>query len=651
MILNDTVKRLGIYFFYDQDGIVDDYVTYLLDDLIKSMQDMVVVCNGFLNADGRKVFNKYTKDIIVRENKGLDVWAYKTALDYIGWERLQEYDEIILLNATIMGPIYPFAEMFQKMDKRDLDFWGITKYGKEEFDPFGCNPYGYIPEHIQSHFMVYRRTLINSQEFQSYWNNIPEINSYKESVGMHESYFTKYFADKGFKWDVYVNTDDYEGQTTYPLIFYPKELIEQKSCPIFKRRSFFQDYDYVVTNSVGQSTQELYNYLNEFTTYDVHMIWQNVLRTCNQADIARNMHLNYVLSTKVQNTARITKILQTKKIALVMHLYFVDLLEESLKWASAIPEITDVYITTNTDEKKKAIEKVFSRLHCNKLDVRVIENRGRDVSSLLVGVKDVIQQYDYVCFVHDKKTAQLKPGSVGEGFAYKCFKNTLYNQVYVNNIIELFDSNPDLGMLSAPIPNHGDFFPTLGNEWTTNYLNTKKLADKLGVKISIDEKKEPIAPLGTMFWFRPKAMKLLYDYDWKYEDFPPEPNSVDGSLLHAVERVYPFVVQQEGYYPAVVMADEYARIELTNLNYYARTYNRILIENGICNYGFKMREELSEALENTNLNFMISDRDYEKKLQMQLNDIYDSTSWKVTKPIRILGDFIKNISDTKVRKK
>ena len=64
-----------------------------------------------------------------------------------------------------------------------------------------------------------------------------------------------------------------------------------------------------------------------------------------------------------------------------------------------------------------------------------------------------------------------------------------------------------------------------------------------------------------------------------------------------------------------------------------------------------MREELSEALENTNLNFMISDRDYEKKLQMQLNDIYDSTSWKVTKPIRILGDFIKNISDTKVRKK
>lgn len=52
----------------------------------------------------------------------------------------------------------------------------------------------------------------------------------------------------------------------------------------------------------------------------------------------------------------------------------------------------------------------------------------------------------------------------------------------------------------------------------------------------IDEKKEPIAPLGTMFWFRPRAMKLLFDRDWEYEDFPPEPNAIDGTLLHAIEK-------------------------------------------------------------------------------------------------------------------
>lgn len=596
MILENNANRLGVYFFYDKDGIVDDYVPYLLQDLVKSLNDLIIVCNGKLTPEGRVTFGKFTKQIIVRENKGLDVWAYKTALDYLGWEQLETYDEIVLLNATIMGPIYPFSEMFLEMSKKDVDFWGITKYGKEDFDPFGCNPYGYVPEHIQSHFMVYRRNLVGSVEFQKYWNDMPEINSYKDSVGIHETAFTKRFADMGFRWDVYVDTEEYNALTTYPLIFYPKELIRDLKCPIFKRRSFFQDYNYVINNSLGQPTVELYEFLKKSGLYDVKMIWQNILRTCNQADIAKNMHMNYVISSTSINNDEIDTILKEQKIALIMHLYFPDLLEDSLKWASAMPAETDVYITTNTKEKKQEIEKVFKQLQCNRLEVRIIENRGRDVSSLLVGVKDVIDQYDYACFVHDKKTAQLKPGSVGEGFAYKCFKNTLYNKIFVKNVIGLFIDNPNLGILSPPIPNHGDFFPSIGCEWTTNFNNTENLAKKIGITVPMSEEKEHLAPLGTMFWFRPKAMKPLYDYDWTYTDFPPEPNSTDGSLLHAVERLYPFAVQQAGFYPAVVMADEYARIELTNLNHYVRNYNKILIQNNICNYNFKMWRELEEAL-------------------------------------------------------
>ena len=507
MILEEEVKRLGIYFFYDQDGVVDDYIPFLLNDLLKSLTELIVVCNGKLTPEGRAVFKRYTNQIIVRENKGLDVWAYKTALDYKGWQELVKYDEIVLLNATIMGPVYPFEEMFREMSHRDIDFWGITKYGQEDFDPFGCNPYGFIPEHIQSHFMVYRQSLVSSIEFQQYWNELPQIDSYKDSVGIHESSFTKRFSDKGFSWDVYVHAAEFEVLTTYPLIFYPKELVRDFKCPIFKRRSFFQDYNYVVTNTLGQPTLEFYNYLKDTGLYDVRMIWQNILRTCNQADIAKNMHLDYIVPTSSLKNTDIDSIIKEKRIALVMHLYFPDLLEDSLNWASAMPPTADVYITTNTEAKKQAIEDVFKKLECNHLEVRVIENRGRDVSSLLVGVKDILFNYDYVCFVHDKKTAQLKPGSVGEGFAYKCFKNTLYNKTFVKNVINLFVENPNLGILSPPIPNHGDFFPSLGMEWTSNFANTKQLAQKLGITVPMTENKEHLAPLGTMFWFRAEAMK------------------------------------------------------------------------------------------------------------------------------------------------
>ena len=86
MILPDKkIKRLGIYFFFDKDGIVDQFITYFLADLVKSLDRLVIVCNGKLTSQGEDRLREYTNEILVRENKGLDVWAYKTGLEYVGW--------------------------------------------------------------------------------------------------------------------------------------------------------------------------------------------------------------------------------------------------------------------------------------------------------------------------------------------------------------------------------------------------------------------------------------------------------------------------------------------------------------------------------------------------------------------------------------
>ena len=45
----------------------------------------------------------------------------------IGWEKLREYDEVVMFIFTIMGPLYPFKTMFDEMSSRDVDFWGITR--------------------------------------------------------------------------------------------------------------------------------------------------------------------------------------------------------------------------------------------------------------------------------------------------------------------------------------------------------------------------------------------------------------------------------------------------------------------------------------------------------------------------------------------
>lgn len=576
VLTGKTIKRLVIYFIYDKDGIVDNYICYMLNALKEISAEIAVVCNGALCQEGRQKLNGITPIVIERENKGMDVWAYKTILDYYGWDKLGTYDEIIMMNFTIMGPVYPLTEMFHCMDARDLDFWGITKFHKyEEGDPFGTIVYGYIPDHIQSHFIAVRNKMLTSAEFQSYWNNMCQIHNYRDAVGKHEAVFTKKFSDMGFTWDVYADMG--EGYNAHPILCATKEMLTIKRCPIFKRRCFMHNYTNIITDTLGTNGMETMDFIDTHTDYDVNMIWDNILRLENQADIKNNLQLNYVLDA--EHSKESSDIISKRKIALILHFYFEDLADYCLHYVKSMPAEADVYVTVQTEEKKKLIEKKFSILP-NRVEVLLTQNRGRDVSAFLVAAKGFIMDYDYVCFLHDKKVVQESSQTVGTGFSYKCFENLIPTRHFVDNVLHTFDRNPRLGLLTPPPPNHGAYYITLGWEWGLNFEITKQLADRLGITVPISEDKEPIAPLGTMFWLRPKAMKLLFEQNWNYEDFPPEPNMVDGTLLHAIERIYPYVVQQEGYYPGWIFSNNGAKIEITNLNYMLRGINKEIFFHG-----------------------------------------------------------------------
>lgn len=567
------INRLAIYVFHDKDGIVDDYVTAILTELKIYTSHLLVVVNGTITEKGREKLDSICDDILVRENKGYDITGYKKGIEHITWLKMTKFDECILVNSTLYGPIYPFKEMFDTMDARNLDFWGITKHHSVDYDGFGTCKYGYIPEHIQSSFLVLRNSMLKSEEYKLMWEELPEIHSYGEAIGFFEVIFTKEFKEKGFKADVYVNTDDLEGYTRYPLMMMSYELVKNRKCPVMKQKSFSQNYYDILTDTVGNTTVDTFEYIQANTNYDVNLIWDNILRTCNMADIKSLMHLNYILPEEYTIP---TKTSSTKRVALMMHLYYPDLVDYCLRYAESMPEYADLFITTPKEETRLLVEDKVKSLNFKNIKVIKIDNKGRDVSALLVGCAPYIYDYDYVCFVHDKKTTQMKPYCNGDSFGYKCFENNLASKSFVENVIETFEKNPRLGLLTPPPPNHGSFYQIIGTEWASNYENTLSLAYRLDLKCHIYWDREPISPLGTMFWFRPEAMRTLFDYGWKYEDFPQEPNGFDGTLLHAIERIYGFVIQHEGYYPAWLMSDKFARIEFTNLHFMLRELNKQL---------------------------------------------------------------------------
>ena len=200
------IKRLAIYFFYDDDGVVDRYVLHMLDAVKRNCSDLFIVCNGKLNQEGRKLFLQYTPDLLVRENEGYDVGAFQEALEQKGWDEISEYDELILLDYTIMGPVYPFEEMFREMDGRDVDFWGITNSYDKILSGKNISERERL-EHrqIQTHFIAVRNALLKGREFKRYWKKLPEIKTLSEAVGYFEGHFTETFRSAGYSWTVYTD--------------------------------------------------------------------------------------------------------------------------------------------------------------------------------------------------------------------------------------------------------------------------------------------------------------------------------------------------------------------------------------------------------------------------------------------------------------
>ena len=155
MVLNDTSKRACIYFIYDRDGIIDDYILYQINDLRENVTFLHCVINGKLTPEGRERLEPLVDEIYVRENKGHDIGAYKAAVEYIGWKKLGTFDELVLMNNTCFGPVYPFKEVFDWAKVQYIVYWGLT-WGYT-VDWLGHNNYPHYTNsetHYQSYFLV-----------------------------------------------------------------------------------------------------------------------------------------------------------------------------------------------------------------------------------------------------------------------------------------------------------------------------------------------------------------------------------------------------------------------------------------------------------------------------------------------------------------
>lgn len=286
----------------------------------------------------------------------------------------------------------------------------------------------------------------------------------------------------------------------------------------------------------------------------------------NVYDIRYEKNLYFILPENRNEVLENHEQLGSVKAAVVLYLYYVDTLEFYYTYINAISDDIDIYIISSLPEVLKKAKEHEESFKNRNITYILKENRGRDISALLIESKDIVNKYEYVCFLHDKKEHISENKRDVNLWVENLWGNLLGGTDYIHNILNVLKKNTNLGVLVPPEP-IGDHFNTwYGFAWHNSFAITKEIAERLQLVTDIREDKPPIT-IGTALWFRSSALKKLFEYDWKYLDFDDNKLENPHYLSYGIERIFAYVAQDAGYDTGTVMSVSYAQRQTSYLQY------------------------------------------------------------------------------------
>lgn len=222
------MRRAVVFAHYDKDNLIDDYVVYYVSALKKAGCDVVFVsCKELAQTELEKL-NGLVIHTITENHDEYDFGSYKRGFLYLE-PKLSEYDELIFANDSCYGPLYPISEVFAEMEKKNCDFWGITK-----------NNFGYIKQfkhyfvrrtHIQSYFIAFKNNIFTQEFFANFINSIKHEQEKRDIIINYEIGLSELLIKQGYKFAVLV--DAYNRINNASVLKW-RQLILRYKMPFFK---------------------------------------------------------------------------------------------------------------------------------------------------------------------------------------------------------------------------------------------------------------------------------------------------------------------------------------------------------------------------------------------------------------------------------
>ena len=176
------MKRLLCYAHFNEDNELLGFVRHSIISMQNICSEILFVSNSPLSTADTQFLGSCCSRVFVNDNKGYDFLMWKTALESVNYS---DYDEIVLMNSSIFGPITPLEPVFESMNSSDCDFWGITE----------CF---LIKPHLQSYFLVFKKKVIESEAFALFWRSVLPLKNKNQVILNYEVGLSQWLVESGF---------------------------------------------------------------------------------------------------------------------------------------------------------------------------------------------------------------------------------------------------------------------------------------------------------------------------------------------------------------------------------------------------------------------------------------------------------------------
>lgn len=252
-------KMVTVLASFSASGKIEDFQIYLLKGLRKISDYIVIVSDNPVYEEELTKIDDICNHCIFLRHGEYDFGSYKYGYNYLIENKILENDDnLLFINDSNYGPVYPFENVIDDFKSKQCDFYGLT---------YGNN---YDLDFLQSFFYIFKPNVYNSTIFKDFISSVKKQLAQAWVALEYEYTFTNILEQGHFSYTSYIPKTFMSDINKAIPTKYGYTLMNEYKYPLVKRK--------VLQGSTVDSVDDILEHikLNNRELYEIIIKRENI---------------------------------------------------------------------------------------------------------------------------------------------------------------------------------------------------------------------------------------------------------------------------------------------------------------------------------------------------------------------------------------